>query len=1275
MVSDLFRGLKWLGLPDFRNVNDQVASALVRGILDRCTGLSALSVRHRQSSDDITDPHDYVCRLPSMIAAFGPSALTHLELRLPFMCLDGLMINLDIRGSTIRHIGIDLGAWIQLHPKGKKTTEELKEIDVKKTARLAAKKERFDIYEGVHNARLQAEEKWRLPRSHIKDEGSAYTELYSRNAKHAFEQNFYDPDRESIPPHVPVFTNAHDASDCEHFDHGHADDLKLSLSDADPSTLPEMLNNMYRAAGNNPDFKLFPLEPEWQGNSNDPLHPFALIQRPTSSSLVSKTSSTPGESQNVYKWLNRTFNWRPVFDWDSLVRCKAMGHDQAYKQLWERYGLDSPHSICHDANAEIADHFQSLKFAGIPIHIFFGRRCLDSPSLYWGWPYNKHDWSKWLIASFGANIGLVASLVDTLSIMYDLRDPIDASSPLNVSASSFPRPTCPWARDRLPCPFATQWCSTPISPRGQKMANKHLLRPPSVLKPLAPHFRTLPSSGQYASETPALADPHVAAAFKREALGWHRFWSTYAPRFTNLTQLNVRMPASFDTVGSIRLARLLDPAKGWRHVHYAAESGDADLGGFVRRTWVCQDLGTSIGEVGDIEAEREKELFEKGVKMVDEADKECEGVEAGQATKDGNSIKSNLRDGYGRRIRRVAEEAWRTRMRGYTAELAEQDNEGQTQQVRRVLQRTLSTLGSRIPKFSALDVFTHDPKFRNNIGLVSHTIDYAAEEDARRARPAAYEPQPIQTGDSWDLCSSGPSHSAPNSAYNLPPAHDYTNRDAEVYNQHAALRPADPPGLQNMADDSLGQVSSAVSTPTDLASILAALQYQNPVNFEPPDTSNAQDGDGLVIPTDLERILATLQQAGIMNALPPVATEAPESNNPTVDQLLEHLQRYGTQAGGPSHEQMLGIHQDDPARWSVGAVVGDGEDAVDAQVEATLQEYQVPETLVYEEGRTIVEHLVEDDVDVEDFYGAGEELAQVETSAQRIVAVDNVTVEVASTTVHREEERYVKTSKRPENVVASLEQHAVGQDSPAQQKVPVKKLAIREDPITPNVLSQLKELAPAYSLPHEGKPTPTRDPSSNAPKKPITAEQSEPIKAIKSTKTKTYKVAPTPAESSKSAQTQETPTIPHPQDPSNPSPTLPTSALKSTIIAPSSHSPKGPAQRSLPPRSPSLAPPARKPPTKLKRKDPVIPDEPIDLSAGRTLRSKTRSRSGTPVMAPSYKDDSDDEAGGVGKGFDDGKVGWKAGVKRGKKIGVDEEWDAREGERKKRKKRRRGRDW
>ncbi|KAH7408751.1 hypothetical protein DE146DRAFT_675740 [Phaeosphaeria sp. MPI-PUGE-AT-0046c] len=495
VASKLLGELEWLGLPDFCNHHhDDVASQLVTVVLGHCSSLLTLSIRSRQSSDDNTNPHDYVCKLPSMIASYGSLKLERLELRLPFLCLEALMAGLVKGGSEIRHIGIDLGAWIQLHPKGKKATNDLKESDVRKAARSAAKKQRFDIYEDAHKERFPAEERRRLPESQIESHTAGHTWLYSKNAKHAFENDFYNTDRQSMSPPVPVLTKDHDAAGCEYFDQDRVDDLKRSLSEADPSTLPEMLDDLHRAARNNPNFKLFALEPEWQENSIDPLHPFALIQQPASatSSPASRKSAAPGLNQDVYEWLNKTLKWRPVFDWDSLVRCKDPGHDKAYQQLWNRYGLDSSLSTCQDANAEIAEQLQLLRSAGIPIHILFGRRHTDTSSLYWGWPCDDNAWSKWLAAPFSANIGLIAPLVDTLSIMYDLRDPIEPSSPFGVSSSTCPRPVCPWARVKKTCPYKIQWNPAPISPRGQKLANKHLLRTPPVSKPLAPHIHTLP---------------------------------------------------------------------------------------------------------------------------------------------------------------------------------------------------------------------------------------------------------------------------------------------------------------------------------------------------------------------------------------------------------------------------------------------------------------------------------------------------------------------------------------------------------------------------------------------------------------------------------------------------------------------------------------------------------------------------------------------------------------------------------------------------------------
>jgi hypothetical protein len=72
------------------------------------------------------------------------------------------------------------------------------------------------------------------------------------------------------------------------------------------------------------------------------------------------------------------------------------------------------------------------------------------------------------------------------------------------------------------------------------------------------------------------------AAFKREAVGWQRFWSTYAPKFTSLDELHMRMPQCFDGVRSVELAKLLD-LKEWKLMVYANEQRHAQTEGALRR--------------------------------------------------------------------------------------------------------------------------------------------------------------------------------------------------------------------------------------------------------------------------------------------------------------------------------------------------------------------------------------------------------------------------------------------------------------------------------------------------------------------------------------------------------------------------------------------------------------------------------------------------------------------------------------------------------------------
>lgn len=101
--------LKWLGIPDFRDSTDIFALELVR---KRCRKLQTLSIRGKQSEGKPVNSHDYICKLPYMIATYVPKSVTTLELGFSFPYLDHLASVLKHSKSPIRCIGIDFGVWV-----------------------------------------------------------------------------------------------------------------------------------------------------------------------------------------------------------------------------------------------------------------------------------------------------------------------------------------------------------------------------------------------------------------------------------------------------------------------------------------------------------------------------------------------------------------------------------------------------------------------------------------------------------------------------------------------------------------------------------------------------------------------------------------------------------------------------------------------------------------------------------------------------------------------------------------------------------------------------------------------------------------------------------------------------------------------------------------------------------------------------------------------------------------------------------------------------------
>jgi hypothetical protein len=189
------------------------------------------------------------------------------------------------------------------------------------------------------------------------------------------------------------------------------------------------------------------------------LKPFMTWKQPTSHHGT--------RLQDAYDWLNTTFHWRPVFDWDWFVKPDPEDQhrnlDVAYADM--QYGLEAGggKEQSNALMAEIATQFQYMKDSGIPVHVLLGRRNPDESSLYRGWLYDAKAWEKSLTAPVDAGLEPVAAHIDTLSIFYDLRNPlderrlleIDDRQPYHGPDAHCPHPQCPC--NSKDCPFKKQW--------------------------------------------------------------------------------------------------------------------------------------------------------------------------------------------------------------------------------------------------------------------------------------------------------------------------------------------------------------------------------------------------------------------------------------------------------------------------------------------------------------------------------------------------------------------------------------------------------------------------------------------------------------------------------------------------------------------------------------------------------------------------------------------------------------------------------------------------
>ncbi|KAH8704584.1 hypothetical protein GQ44DRAFT_777949 [Phaeosphaeriaceae sp. PMI808] len=577
-VRALLAKLTWLSIPDLRKGYNPQHPA--RGVLPHCTSLKSLCIRGEDSEfmPMNNNNHKFVCGMIHGIVKYTPCRVTTIELRLVFPFIDRLADTLKKHKSTIKRIGLDLGTWIQAFYQT--TQPHSDRLDLKIRAISAAYKDYSEAYDEEHNKLVSSDSKWWLPKSFITD--TADNKLTAD-------------------------------LDCPLDERGHNTNLEEYLHSWEFMTLPSMLNKFREISETRTDITLFALTREHQQNSTRLLHPFALLQRASP-----KDSTVQAET---YVWLNRYLKWRPILDWDWFVRPDLQNTDKSlednYRQMKSQWSSTSTahRPPANEVSTELINQIKLMKNAGIPIHILIGRRPRSTSSLYWGWPHNSASWARLLQKPFDVGLGTIAPLIDTLTIAYDLRNPLDPER-LQVIDMQQPYEGPRSSRSQAKPGTSMSYGST-VFLETQKMANKATLKPKQYY-PLAPIVPLdVLQVGTYADTCPSDDDSNTAslnssatmhqiatrAAYLREAVSWQRFWGEYASKLTSLSELNVRMPQCFDEVGSVRLARLLNRNKGWTMVVFADErqrvqgedeSGEGgevlhSAGRFVRRKWICMN--------------------------------------------------------------------------------------------------------------------------------------------------------------------------------------------------------------------------------------------------------------------------------------------------------------------------------------------------------------------------------------------------------------------------------------------------------------------------------------------------------------------------------------------------------------------------------------------------------------------------------------------------------------------------------------------------------------
>ncbi|KAH9866601.1 hypothetical protein J1614_008293 [Plenodomus biglobosus] len=583
-MQALLAKLKWLGIPDVRAPGSEYMETFpLKRCLSMCTVLQALCIRDTHS--EAMRPYTFASaeaasKYITQTVADIPASTANLELRMCQPWVDSFVAELVKQKPSVTHIGIDLGAWFQTYqPAANRVNRE----EIQNSVAAAAYKTVLDTYEEEHNKVLPAKSKWWLPNS-LALENGRISQNYQVDRPN-FARNWYGNERggaQASKDQIEIFGNEGDKPTS----------AKNSHDRPNFTSLYENLFRLYQAGTSTGQgiVQFFPLTPEWQANSINAIHPLAMIQPKSNGKNLSTDQLV-----DMYDWLKKIFDWRPVIDWDYFMKPGSPD------------GQDAPIQ-------QIAQQFQHMRDARIPIKILIGRRRSDSSSLYWG--HDEAIWAQTLDKPFNDSMDQIAPLVDALIIHYDLRNPIDherledidQQEPYIGPTAVCPRSLCPWKRKD--CPFEKQWDERPVATSTRITTNGSATTSDNS-RDIPKHSPRLASSSISCLPTGVDADLQTLddydpantegeqtlhklarhAAYLREAVGWQRFWTEYSPKLKNLSELHIRMPHAFDKVGSLRLRKLLDRRQGWKMHTFAAER---------QHMQTCEDLEWSIGR-GDNE--------------------------------------------------------------------------------------------------------------------------------------------------------------------------------------------------------------------------------------------------------------------------------------------------------------------------------------------------------------------------------------------------------------------------------------------------------------------------------------------------------------------------------------------------------------------------------------------------------------------------------------------------------------------------------------------------